>query len=57
MQVVAELQGDLLGARGPLDLTTKMLLIPSIRVVGRHRKPPIFIHVGDFSAITCILNY
>ena len=32
VQVVAELEGDLLGARGPHDLSYKYLLIPSIRV-------------------------
>lgn len=31
MQVFAEVQGDLLGNRGLLDLSTKNLLVPSLR--------------------------
>lgn len=31
MQVFAEVQGDLLGNRGLMDLSTKNLLVPSLR--------------------------
>jgi hypothetical protein len=40
IQVVAEIQGDLLGARGLVDLGTKKLLIPSLRAWHEEETPP-----------------
>lgn len=39
-QVVANIEGDLLGHRGLMDLSTKRLLIPSLRAWHKETVPP-----------------
>ena len=39
--MVVELQGDLVGASGPLDFSAKKLLIPSLKVWPRNKQAQI----------------
>ena len=40
VQVVAQLQGDLLGVNGPIDLSYKYLLVPTLTHWRSNTKPP-----------------
>lgn len=50
-QVLAQIQGDLVGARGPRDFLSKKLLIPSVRVFsvsGPHPAKLVSVHLPQY---------
>ena len=53
-QVVADIEGDLLGHRGLMDLSTKRLLIPSLRAWQKETIPPEYQVSSCYNGIICI---